>query len=198
MHQGRPVPFEKCCGFPEPIRNSCGSNYLKVIKRRLPTQLTSAQEDYLEVIYRLEQVEPKGSTRVSEIAARLGTRLPTVTRTVRRLTELGLLRHADRREVSLTASGRRIAAEVVHRHEDLVTLFVEVLGLDAGQAEEDACQIEHGLSRQAAQRLHEFLEFLQGLDPGKRELLGRFKREASHSTREFDNLPAGKASGWRT
>lgn len=162
------------------------------------TQLTSTQEDYLEAIYRLQQVDAAGSTRVSAIAARLGTRLPTVTRTVHRLTALGLLHHADRRAVSLTEEGERVAAEVVHRHDDLVTLLVGVLGLDRKQAEADACQIEHGFSRRGAQRLHELLEYIQRLPKDQREVLTRFKREASNGTRDFNNLPAGKAGGWRT
>ena len=164
----------------------------------IQTQLTSAQEDYLEAIYRLTRESGSGFTRVSEIAARLGTRLPTVTRTVRRLTEAGLLQHVERREVSLTEAGRVIAAQVVHRHDDLVTLFVEILGLDLTRAEVDVCQIEHGLSRQAAQRLHEFLEYVEGLDGSKREVVMRFKRVASDTTRDFDKLPAGKAGGWRS
>jgi len=161
-------------------------------------QLTSTQEDYLEAIYRLQQAGGTGTTRVSEIAARLGTRLPTVSRTVRRLKELGLLHHAERRAVSLTEAGARVAAEVVHRHDDLVALLVGVLGLDRKQAEADACQIEHGFSRRGAQRLHELLEYIQRLPKEHREVLTRFKREASDSTEDFNNLPAGKAGGWRT
>jgi DtxR family Mn-dependent transcriptional regulator len=157
--------------------------------------LTAAQQDYVEVIYRLEQSSAR--IRVTDIAAELGTRLPTVTRAVQRLTLLGLVQHANRQDVRLTTSGRRIATEVAHRHDDLVQFFVEYLGLHRRQAESDVCQIEHGLSATTAQRFHEFLEYVEGLPVEYRSTLKTFVRRATHGRKDFRNLPDHKISGWR-
>lgn len=159
--------------------------------------LTAVQEDYIEVIYRLEDASESKSVRVTDIASGLGTKLPTVTRTIRKLTELGLVKHSLRQEVTLSASGRRMASEIVHRHEDLVDLLVMLLGVDQKDAEQDVCQIEHGLSSETAQRLHEFLEHFKQLSPDmKRRMVGEGKG-ASRRPSAFLNLPGNKASGWR-
>ena len=159
--------------------------------------LTAAQQDYLETIYRLELQQGAPKVRVTDIAAELGTRLPTVTRTVRRLTDLGYLSHQHRQEVSLSMSGRKVAAEVVHRHSDLVEFFTEVLGLRRTDVEVDVCQIEHGISARTAQRLHEFLEYINNLDNQDRKVIKKFLRRVSSTTAEFPHLPAGKTAGWR-
>lgn len=160
--------------------------------------LTATQQDYLEIVHRLETDPKYGRVRVTDIAEQLGTRLPTVTRTVQKLTELGYLTHRARREVSLTSLGRKMAEEILHRHKDLVLFFTEVLGLDPEHAERDVCQMEHGLSGPAAQRLHEFLEYLEALPSAELAIVTRFRDEATSGKNDFKHLPSNKTEGWRT
>jgi Mn-dependent DtxR family transcriptional regulator len=157
--------------------------------------LTASQQDYIEVIYRLEQAGSR--VRVTDIAAELGTRLPTVTRAIQRLTRLGLVSHLMRRDVELTRAGRQIATEVAHRHDDLVRFFVQYLGVSRRVAENDVCQIEHGLSATSAQRFHEFLEYIDSLPVEVRHQLAGFVRRASGGRKDFRYLPDHKAAGWR-
>lgn len=159
--------------------------------------LTPTQEDYIETVYLLETSIGSGGVRVTDVARELGTRLPTVTRTVQKLCMLGYLKRSDGRGIVLSARGLKIAREILHRHRDLVWLFTDLLGLPRRQAEKDACQIEHGVSSRTAQRLHEFLEYVSGLNPRKRGIFEKFKREASGGKRNFKNLPDGKPRGWR-
>lgn len=161
--------------------------------------LTAIQEDYLETIYRIEGaggVEGSG-VRATDIATRLGCRLPTVTRTVRRMAEQGFVYHESRGLIELTDRGRRIAENLAHRHADTVTFLVKVLGLDPGQAYADACQMEHGLSPLGAQRLHEFLEYIEGLDAERRAVILDFARRTTEAAPDFAHLPNGKTAGWR-
>lgn len=160
--------------------------------------LTATQQDYLEIIHRLETDPARERVRITDIAEQLGTRLPTVTRTVQKLTELGYLEHAARREVTLSDKGRRMAEEILHRHQDLVVFFTEVLGLGPDEADRDACQIEHGLSGPTAQRLHEFLDYLDSLSDKERAVLARFHRAASSGSKDFKHLPSNKTEGWRS
>lgn len=160
--------------------------------------LTAVQQDYIEVIHRLEGVRRQVGVRISEIAEALGTRLPTVTRTVQKLAQLELVSHDSRREVRLTARGRRIGREIVHRHDDLVIFFVKVLGLRAAEAERNACQIEHGLSGKASQRLHDFLEYFQQLSDAERSVVTGFMSGASDEPKDFENLPKRRTDGWRS
>lgn len=160
--------------------------------------LTAVQEDYLEAIYRLERETPDRAIRITDIAARLGTKPPTVTRAVRRLAALALLHHPLRGRVGLSAQGRKMAVEIVHRHEDIVSFFTTILGLRTHEAEIDACQIEHGLSARTAQRLHDFLEHFDSLPTAERRNMTGFLKVEMKTAGEFRTLTRSRGNGWRT
>jgi len=153
--------------------------------------LSTSQEDYLETIYKLES-ECGGAVRISDIAARLDVRLPPVTRAVQALQRLGLVEHEERRDVSLTERGRQLAAALAHRHADLLYLLTAVFGVRPEVAEADTCQMEHGISPETAQKLHEFLAVFDELDETTRSKLRDHTESAA-----FRFLPDGKGSGWR-
>ena len=157
--------------------------------------LSAALQDYIEIIYRLEQAS--GKVRITDIASELGIRLPTVTRTVRRLTALGLVAHKQRQGVALTVTGIRMARDILHRHEDIVALLTVILGLSRETAEVDACQIEHGVSATTAQRLHEFLEHFGSLAPSAQAMFTGFSRTAIGRNHQFRNLSKSRVVGWR-
>lgn len=159
--------------------------------------LTPAQEDYIEAIYRLELSSKNEKIRITDIAEELGTKLPTVTRTVQKLTKMGLLSHSSRREVILTGDGRRLGKEILHRHKDLITFFVEILGISEDNAKADACQVEHGVSIETAQRIHEFLEYYFSLDEKERMLIEKFKTSVYVGKDDFKELSENKTDGWR-
>ncbi len=157
--------------------------------------LSPAREDYIEAIWSLGQ--QRGEVRVTDIARRLGVRLPTVTRTVASLARMRLLEHRHRGTVRLSPSGQNMAQCLFHRHEDLVTLLRDILCLPARKAARDACKLEHGLSPIAAQRLHEFLLLLDGHARLKKDLLGRMKARSARRSRAFTSLGITRSDGWR-
>jgi DtxR family Mn-dependent transcriptional regulator len=165
--------------------------------------LTAAQQDYIEAIYRLEQVTPlsdangRPDVRVSDIARHLGTRLPTVTRSVRKLTTLGYVEHVSRRSVYLSRKGRSVARELVHLHTDLVQFFSDILGVDPGESERVACQIEHGIPADVAQRFHEFMEYLAGNASESLQFVARFREQSPSDKSSFVHLRRKRTNGWR-
>jgi Mn-dependent DtxR family transcriptional regulator len=142
-------------------------------------QLTAAQQDCLEAAWLVAGDD--GQARITDIAAELGTRLPTVVRCVARLKELALVRQSDREPVELTPRGAELAAQLAHRHRDLAAFLAGVLGVDAEKAYSEACVIEHGISAATAMRLHRFLEKWDGLDPAVRRRLRVGKPPAGKS-----------------
>ena len=152
--------------------------------------LSTAQEDYIETIFNLSGELDK--VRVTDIAERLGVRMPAVTRAVQGLERLRMIERDDGRGICLTPLARKLAGALVHRHSDLVTFLTEVLGVDERIAETDTCQMEHGISSETAQSLHEFLKEYARLDEKTREQLRSGRTES-----EFRFLPDGKGSGWR-
>ena len=157
--------------------------------------LTAVQEDYLEATYRIER---RGDdVHISLLAERLACKLPTVTRTVQKLVAMGYVDHETRGTVLLTRMGRSTAEHLARRHEDLVRFLVSVLGMSQTGAETDACQLEHGMSRLAAQRLHRWLIHIAGLAPAQREMLFRFEGRDDMAIPDFHQLPEGRTAGWR-
>ena len=90
-------------------------------------------------------IHDQGEARPVDIAARLGVKVPTVSKTLDRLAREGLITRAKYRSVFLTEAGRALAKECRRRHE-IVLRFLISLGLDPETAERDAEGIEHHVS----------------------------------------------------
>jgi DtxR family Mn-dependent transcriptional regulator len=157
--------------------------------------LTTTQEDYIEAVYRIAL--EKDGIRVSDLAARLGCRLPTVTRTVKSLTAAGWLQHESRGLVRLSRQGRQVAEQLVRRHGIVVRFLTVVLGLSPEAADRDACRLEHGLSPSAADRLLAWLEHMDRLEPAVREAALEYAGRAGELAQEFSSLPEASSFGWR-
>lgn len=132
-------------------------------------ELSQSLEDYLETIYEL--VRDNKVARVKEIARLRAVRPGSVSPAMRRLADLGLIRYEQREYIDLTPAGEEQARRVMARHELLLRLLQEVLLMPRGQAETDACALEHALSPLAVERLASLFEFLSQGQGGARGLL---------------------------
>ena len=137
--------------------------------------LNASAEDYLEAIFQL--VGENGAARTGDIARRLGVHKSTVTGALHGLADKGLVNYSPYAAAGLTARGRRVAGEIVRRHQVLHRFLREVLLLDEPVAEANACRIEHGLDRQVVDRL---VAFIESVDDGedRREWVERFRRQS--------------------
>ena len=120
-------------------------------RRGAPVQVTPAMEDYLKAAYRLR--EETGSATTQRLAEALGVSSPSVSNMVKRLHELGFLRHTRYRGVELTEPGRRIALEVVHHHRLLEMYLVASLGFPWDEAHAEAEHLEHHISEEMEARI---------------------------------------------
>ena len=123
------------------------------------TSVSPAQEDYLEAIFVLQK--GKKNVRVKDLAQFLKVKAPSVIDAMSHLKEMGLIEQEPYGAIELTISGMHMAKEIYGRHSTLKTFFYEILGLNEGIAEEDACKIEHYLSKKAVQRLLKFITFIE-------------------------------------
>lgn len=122
--------------------------------------LSANMEDYLEAIS-LAAAE-NGLARVTDVRDLLGVKTPSVTGALRVLAEGGYLKHEPYRGVALTAKGRRAAEDVKRRHGILSSFLTDVLGVNAKTANIDACKMEHTVSRETLEKLHDFLHKYSG------------------------------------
>jgi DtxR family Mn-dependent transcriptional regulator len=98
--------------------------------------------------------EPSRSARLADW---LGVSRPTVTVALRRMTRDGMVRMNSRKEIELTAAGRKAAESIVRRHRIMERWLTDVLGLDWVTADEEAARLEHAVSEKVEQRLYEAL-----------------------------------------
>ena len=118
-------------------------------------KLTSNMEDYLESVSLC--ANEAGVARVSDIRDMLGVKTPSVTGAVKALTEAGYMVHQPYKGIELTAKGRRAAEDVKKRHAILSRFLIQVLGVTPRTADIDACKMEHTISRETLEKLHDYL-----------------------------------------
>lgn len=119
--------------------------------------ITHAMEDYLKVIFKLE--EEGSSVTTQSIAERLQVQSPSVTNMIKRLAELNLLEHRPYRGVMLTITGRKAALEVLRHHRLLELYLAEALGYSWDEVHDEADRLEHSISEEFEARIDRALGF---------------------------------------
>lgn len=108
-------------------------------------KMQESAENYLESILVLSQ--QKGMVRSIDIVNAMNFSKPSISNAMRRLRENGYIRMERSGWITLTDKGREIAESVYERH-TLLTGYLITLGVSRETAAEDACRIEHVLSRE--------------------------------------------------
>lgn len=117
--------------------------------------VSDAAERYLEAIF---YIEGEGeAVRAARLADWLGVSPPTIAAGIGRLVRDGLIRLGPGRTLELTKAGRAHAAGIVRRHRIAERWLTDVLGFDWLRADVEASRLEHAMSAEVADRLHELI-----------------------------------------
>lgn len=103
-------------------------------------------ENYLETILILSKSLPV--VRSVDIATELGFKKSSVSVAMKRLREQEHITVTKEGYIYLTESGKAIAEMIYERHE-LLSSWLQRLGVDKQIAAEDACRIEHVISQES-------------------------------------------------
>lgn len=117
------------------------------------------EEEYLEIIYLLSK--EKGVIRVKDLASMLGVKPPSVVEYLNKLSNKGYITYEKGEYILLKEEGRKIAEEIYARHIAIKEFLIMLLGIPEDIAEEDACYIEHGLSKLTLDRIKKLVEYLK-------------------------------------
>ena len=117
-------------------------------------QLKESGEMYLETIYVLSQ--RKGFVRSIDVGEEMGYSKPSVSRAVGILRDGGYITVAHDGGLHLTEAGLEVAQRTYERHTVLSEFFIR-LGVDEETATNDACKIEHVISRSTFAALKKYL-----------------------------------------
>lgn len=111
-------------------------------------------ENYLETILILSKKLPV--VRSVDIANELGFKKSSVSIAMKNLREKNHITVTDAGFIYLTESGKKIAEMVYERHEFL-SEWLTKLGVPSNIATEDACKIEHILSKESYDAIKTFV-----------------------------------------
>ena len=112
-------------------------------------------EMYLETILTLKNKNQY--VRSIDIANALNYSKPSVSRGMKILKEGNFITIDDKGYIEFTDEGYKLAQEVYNRHQAL-TQFLVLIGVDEEQAENDACRIEHVISKETYYCIAEFVK----------------------------------------
>lgn len=118
--------------------------------------INESAENYLETILILSHKLPV--VRAVDIAAELGFKKSSVSIAMKNLREKHHITVADSGFITLTESGRAIAEEIYERHQ-LLSSWLTALGVDPKVAVEDACKMEHVISRESFEAIKKHVNF---------------------------------------
>jgi len=94
-----------------------------------------------------------GGAHTGTLAERLGLAPGTVTATVKRLADRGLVDHEPYHGVELTTAGRRLAIAAIRRHRIVERFLADMLGYAWNEADRLATSFEHELPQEVEDRL---------------------------------------------
>ena len=115
-----------------------------------------SKEDYLERILML--TEQNDFVRAIDIATSMNYSKPSVSIALKKLKSEDYISVDETNgSIKLTSKGYNVAIEIYERHKILSTALI-MIGVDPITAKEDACKIEHDLSKQTIAKIKEFVE----------------------------------------
>jgi DtxR family transcriptional regulator, Mn-dependent transcriptional regulator len=126
------------------------------VARDITTTTTQAVQDYVKAIYSLEAREGR-AVATSALAERLEVSPASASAMCKRLASLGLVRHERYRGVRLTASGERMALEVLRHHRLIESYLAEALGVPWDRVHAEAEVLEHAMSTELVERMADML-----------------------------------------
>ncbi|MEO6039117.1 MAG: metal-dependent transcriptional regulator, partial [Saprospiraceae bacterium] len=124
---------------------------------------TTAEENYLKAIFKIEEKEGK-SASTNAVAAAMQTTAASVTDMLKRLAEKELIIYEKYRGVQLTKPGSRVATSLIRKHRLWEVFLVNKLGFAWDEVHEMAEQLEHVQGDALISRLDAFLDHPQ-FDP---------------------------------
>ena len=117
------------------------------------TFVNESAENYLETILVLSKKLPV--VRSVDIANELDFKKSSVSIAMKNLREKNQITVTDAGYIYLTEEGKAIAEMIYERHELITDLLVK-LGVDEEIAAEDACRIEHVISKESFDAVRKF------------------------------------------
>lgn len=112
-----------------------------------------SEENYLEAIVVLER--ELGTVRSIDVANHLDLSRASVSNAMKKLEQEGKVEMLEDGSLILTKKGRDIGVDIDERHQTLKNWFLHI-GVSPATAEDDACKVEHAISKETFECLKHY------------------------------------------
>ncbi|MCK9217941.1 MAG: metal-dependent transcriptional regulator [Firmicutes bacterium] len=116
-------------------------------------QVGETIENYLETIFIL--LKEQSVIRSIDVVRKMGYSKPTISVMMKQLRESAFIEMDESGYITLTDTGLEIAERTYERHVMLTKILIG-LGVDEEVARDDACKIEHNLSKESFACIKEY------------------------------------------
>ena len=123
-------------------------------------------EMYLKAIFLLKD-KNKTDPRAVDIVKELELSKGSVSEMLNKICEEGLIHYQPHGRISLSDKGVEQAKNVIRKFEVIKKFLSEILKIDPGNVDEEACNLEHGFSDEAIAKLNILIKLMERNPEGK-------------------------------
>ncbi|MHA1916846.1 MAG: metal-dependent transcriptional regulator [Candidatus Ranarchaeia archaeon] len=120
--------------------------------------VSNTEEDYLSIIYKLQQERPDEKIKTTDISKVFDIAAASVTEMLIKLDKKGFIKYQPYLGVILTREGLKIGKNIKRKHRLVEVFLVKILKLNPYEVHDLANQIEHALTPEAETALCRFLK----------------------------------------
>lgn len=129
-------------------------------------KIQESAEMYLETILVLSRKDSQ--VRSIDIVNELNYKKSSISVAMKKLRENGYIQIDDEGYITLTSKGKGIAETMLERH-TLIANWLMSLGVDETVAFEDACRMEHVISRESFEAIKKHMEVRENKNSNKQK-----------------------------
>lgn len=115
-----------------------------------------SKEDYLKKIYHLQKNKNRAIKSI-ELANEMKVSKASINEMVKKLALAGLIEYKRYSSINLTKKGIEEAEKIVYKHKILENFLSKILGITKNKVHDEADKLEHGVSKEAADKLNKLL-----------------------------------------
>jgi len=119
--------------------------------------LSQSVQDYLKTIYKLQNLNALSTVSTTDLSRELKVSGASVTGMLKRLDTMGLVSYNSYKGVLLSATGEKIALEVIRHHRLLELYLKEIMGYSLEKVHDEACRLEHHISEEFEDKVADLL-----------------------------------------
>ena len=118
--------------------------------------MNESSEDYIKTIYNLKN--KKDTVRSVDVAKELGYSRASVSVAMANLRKKNIIVVDENGVIDFTEPGKKIAEDIYERHATLSEFLSAVAKVDKKTANEDACRMEHCISRSTLDGIKKYIK----------------------------------------